>query len=64
MVCSVNADIDECALEDDECEQECVNTVGGYQCDCVSGYALSGFSDCNGESMCRVSKRNKFAPHM
>ncbi|KAL3278791.1 hypothetical protein HHI36_016314 [Cryptolaemus montrouzieri] len=31
---------DECARNDHGCEQECVNTLGGYECNCKIGYEL------------------------
>ena len=31
-------DIDECALELDQCEQICVNLNGSYTCECSDGY--------------------------
>ncbi|KAJ8937574.1 hypothetical protein NQ318_023105 [Aromia moschata] len=37
-------DADECEL-DDSCAQMCTNTVGSYECSCVSGYQLNG-TDC------------------
>ena len=34
------ADIDECANTTDNCTNgaTCVNTIGGYMCDCQTGY--------------------------
>lgn len=34
-------DVDECTLETDQCEQNCINTVGSYTCSCNVGYFLS-----------------------
>ena len=34
-------DIDECELEDDECQQICGNTPGSYVCGCYFGFTLS-----------------------
>ena len=34
------ADVDECALNSSGCEQLCTNKVGGFQCNCSSGYEL------------------------
>ena len=34
------ADIDECKLHIDGCDQICINTPGSYRCDCRSGYTL------------------------
>ena len=40
------ADIDECTLERDRCDQNCQNTVGNYTCSCRTGYTLSGRFTC------------------
>ena len=34
-------DINECAINNGNCTQLCVNTIGNYSCSCVSGYALN-----------------------
>lgn len=34
------AEIDECATGTHGCEQICINTMGGYKCDCKLGYEL------------------------
>ena len=34
-------DIDECALDTDGCEQDCINTPGSFQCDCFEGFLLN-----------------------
>jgi len=34
-------DIDECALKTDECEQECENVIGRYNCHCFTGFTLN-----------------------
>ncbi|KAL4853658.1 Vacuolar-sorting receptor 1 [Chlorella vulgaris] len=36
------ADVDECALKIDGCDQICVNTPGSYRCECHKGYTLHG----------------------
>jgi len=38
------ADVNECLASGDNggCEQECVNTMGGYRCVCRPGYSLQG----------------------
>lgn len=35
-----HTDVDECALEMDECQQRCNNTIGSYTCSCSGGYRL------------------------
>lgn len=46
---------DECAMGVDGCDQYCVNTVGGYFCDCYSGYVLkSDRKTCSG--MCKLNR--------
>ena len=44
------SDIDECALDTDGCEQDCINTPGSFQCDCFEGFLLSDDNiSCYGE---------------
>ncbi|XP_053679403.1 tolloid-like protein 2 [Anopheles nili] len=53
-------DIDECAVNNGGCQQECKNTVGSYVCSCRNGYTLhDNGHDCK-ESGC---KHEIFAPH-
>ncbi|XP_054747410.1 dorsal-ventral patterning protein tolloid [Anastrepha obliqua] len=33
-------EVDECKTFKHDCEQECINTLGSYQCDCFVGYEL------------------------
>ena len=40
MLLSVYADIDECDEDNGNCEQECFNTPGSFQCRCASGFQL------------------------
>ena len=35
------ADVDECSEGTHNCTAECMNTQGGFQCSCSSGYQLS-----------------------
>ena len=44
----MHADINECAMELDDCSQQCNNTYGSYECTCFDGYVLSN-EDCIGE---------------
>ena len=47
-------DDDECALGADNCEQVCVNTDGGFRCECNSGFVLnSDQTTCSGENLQR-----------
>ena len=41
------SDIDECAEGIDDCEHNCINTEGGYNCTCDDGYISVG-SNCSG----------------
>ena len=36
-----NADIDECAINTDGCDQICTNTNGSFYCSCNTGYRLN-----------------------
>lgn len=36
-----NLDINECMTNDSNCEHTCVNTIGSYYCQCVSGFRLN-----------------------
>lgn len=43
-------EIDECATGTHGCEQICINTMGGYKCDCKLGYELhSDGKKCEGQ---------------
>lgn len=33
-------ELDECARGEHDCEQRCLNTVGGFSCDCFDGFSL------------------------
>ena len=53
------ADIDECAAGTHECEQDCQNLQGSFQCLCELGYALdTDGKSCNGK---RKSKEFTFS---
>ena len=45
-------DTDECA--NSLCEHGCINTDGGYQCMCNTGYTLEGLHECAGKYSERV----------
>lgn len=55
FVC-VPPDINECSTSsDNDCDQLCVNTLGGYTCDCRDGYLLDmNERTCNGKDMTYV----------
>jgi tolkin protein len=40
MICSL--DVDECAINNGDCQHECINTVGSYKCTCHNGFTLHG----------------------
>lgn len=48
-VCFIFQDNNECESGSHRCEQQCVNTPGGYACACRQGYTLNtdGFA-CDG----------------
>ena len=49
------ADIDECLTGLATCSQECVNTLGSYECQCYQGYKMEQ-TDCIGKQpYCAVS---------
>ncbi|KAJ3621320.1 hypothetical protein MTP99_003471 [Tenebrio molitor] len=35
-------DVDECAINNGDCQHECINTVGSYKCTCHNGFTLHG----------------------
>ena len=52
MISLNTVDVDEChtsAINSRVCEQVCINTPGGYLCDCRNGFVLEGDSNCTGE---------------
>ena len=38
MCCLSCTDINECAVNNGGCQRTCVNTLGGFYCDCGYGY--------------------------
>ena len=50
------ADIDECAADDDGCQQLCRNIDGSFKCHCRAGYRLDDDEiSCSGtETICLV----------
>ena len=46
---SCSTDINECELETHDCEQQCFNSIGSYNCGCNEGCELSdNENSCNG----------------
>ena len=43
VVFIMHPDINECANGQDQCQQNCQNTVGSYTCSCRAGYRLDNF---------------------
>ena len=42
-------DVNECAISNGGCAGTCVNLIGGYECQCPSGYVLSNNISCTGK---------------
>ena len=54
-------DIDECSSGNglSPCQQTCTNTIGSYNCGCISGYALqSNGYNCSGKHVLQVWTHN------
>ena len=48
-------DDNECTLGTDNCQQTCVNTDGGFRCECDSGFELnSDQATCSGKLVASV----------
>ncbi|XP_028408891.1 uncharacterized protein LOC114531487 [Dendronephthya gigantea] len=56
---SLKLDIDECFLKMDNCDKNarCINTVGGFSCECNQGYTGSGIN-CTDIDECSLSTDN------
>ena len=49
LLFSCFTDINECELETHDCEQQCFNSIGSYNCGCNEGCELSdNENSCNG----------------
>jgi len=53
-VCELETDVDECATDNGGCQEQCINTLGAYYCDCPEGFVLSGSSECADVDECLV----------
>ena len=43
-------DINECSDSNGGCDDDCINTIGSFYCECDSGYALqTNGKTCNGQ---------------
>lgn len=52
---SLFTDVDECAVNNGHCEHNCSNELGGYSCQCASGYQLDQDGrNCTGKTQRRV----------
>ena len=49
--CELFSDVDECASNEDNCDDDatCTNTVGSFTCQCNSGFSGDGLA-CEGTS--------------
>ena len=55
-------DIDECLQGFSQtCDQTCENTIGGYRCACVKGFALdlTNRRSCTGNQMCNICRKTR-----
>ena len=50
LVLHFQTDIDECAMGEDNCEHNCTNAIGSFECYCTAGYELEvDKSSCRGK---------------
>ena len=50
-----HADIDECAMDTDNCQQSCLNTIGSFSCTCFAGFTLADDgANCRGKTSSRT----------
>ena len=56
IFCNLYTDIDECIEGTSGCDQICNNTVGSYNCSCMTGYQLSSDDhNCNDVNECTIN---------
>ena len=56
IFCNLYTDIDECIEGTSGCDQICNNTVGSYNCRCMTGYQLSSDDhDCDDVNECTIN---------
>jgi len=52
----LSTEYDECQTEDHGCQHICVNTIGGYRCECKIGYELNPDGrTCEGKAKVKVN---------
>ena len=52
---SIHTDINECSIDNGDCEHQCNNIVGSYACTCYRGYKLRDDKHtCESELMCTM----------
>ncbi len=53
-------DVDECPEGCPDPESECTNSLGGFSCDCMSGYEGDPYNDCTDIDECLGSGKSKW----
>jgi len=51
-------DVDECSTGKANCGQTCINTDGGYKCDCQAGYSVNNDGTCSDIDECSSNNGN------
>lgn len=52
-------DVDEC-IETNKCKQECLNTIGSFECKCSTGYFMNNNKQCEDINECNISSPCEF----